>query len=194
MYIFIILIITLVLSLMVISARNPVNAVLFLVSVFVMTAIIFIILGAEFFAVLLFTVYVGAIAILFLFVVMMFNLRLIDLYGKTYYHMPSGYLLSIIQILLFIFVIIHDYNLFIINNILNYKIIYINNETNIRIIGSVLYNFCLDYFMIIALVLFIAMVGVIAMTLDKKPKVKINSPNRKSRQNVWWVNIQLVIK
>jgi NADH-quinone oxidoreductase subunit J len=76
---------------MVITSRNPVNAVLFLVSVFVLTAIMFIIVGAEFFAILLFTVYVGAIAVLFLFVVMMFNLRLMDLYGKTYYHMPSGF-------------------------------------------------------------------------------------------------------
>jgi NADH-quinone oxidoreductase subunit J len=58
--------------------------------VFALTAVLFLILGAEFFALLLFTVYIGAIAILFLFVIMMLDLRLAELHGSAYYHVPLG--------------------------------------------------------------------------------------------------------
>jgi NADH-quinone oxidoreductase subunit J len=82
-------------SLAVIFLKKPVYAVLALVGVFIETGIIFLIFGAEFLAVLLITVYVGAIAILFLFVVMMLDLRLVDLYGTTYYSFPVGAFLGI---------------------------------------------------------------------------------------------------
>lgn len=58
--------------------------------VFALTAVLFLLLGAEFFALLLFTVYIGAIAILFLFVIMMLDLRLAELHGSAYYHLPLG--------------------------------------------------------------------------------------------------------
>lgn len=61
-----------------------------MVLVFALTAILFLQLGAEFFALLLFTVYIGAIAILFLFVIMMLDLRLAELHGSAYYHVPLG--------------------------------------------------------------------------------------------------------
>jgi NADH-quinone oxidoreductase subunit J len=64
--------------------------VLSLVLVFALTAVLFLLLGAEFFALLLFTVYIGAIAILFLFVIMMLDLRLAELHGSAYYHVPLG--------------------------------------------------------------------------------------------------------
>jgi NADH:ubiquinone oxidoreductase subunit 6 (subunit J) len=125
---------------------------------------------------------------------MMFNLRLMDLYGKTYYHMPSGFWLSILQIFLFIYLIIHDYKIYKLNNTLIYNIISLNNDTNLKIIGSVLYNFCLDYFIIITLILFIAMIGVIVITLDSGQQEKNISVERISQENVYWVNIQLVLK
>lgn len=57
---------------------------------FALTALLFLLLGAEFFALLLFTVYIGAIAILFLFVIMMLDLRLAELHASAYYHVPLG--------------------------------------------------------------------------------------------------------
>ena len=69
----------------VVLARDPIQSVLFLVTVFILTAVLLFILGAEFLAILLITVYIGAIAILFLFVVMLLNLRMIEAYNSLYY-------------------------------------------------------------------------------------------------------------
>lgn len=77
-------------SFLVLRASNAVHSVLSLVMVFALTAVFFLLLGAEFFALLLFTVYIGAIAILFLFVIMMLDLRLAELHGSAYYHVPLG--------------------------------------------------------------------------------------------------------
>ena len=82
-------------SIAVIFLRKPVNAVLALVGVFFETAIIFITFGAEFLAMLLITVYIGAIAILFLFVVMMLDIRLVNLHGTTYYTYPLGAIIGL---------------------------------------------------------------------------------------------------
>jgi len=72
---------------LVVSSRNPVQSVLFLVLVFFLTAIFFLCLGAEFLALIFLMVYIGAIATLFLFVVMMLNLRLVEAYGNfSNYH------------------------------------------------------------------------------------------------------------
>jgi NADH-quinone oxidoreductase subunit J len=77
-------------------AKNPVQSVLLLVLVFLQTALLFILLGAEFLAILLITVYIGAIAILFLFVVMLLNLRVVELHSSLQYHIPIGIFLGLI--------------------------------------------------------------------------------------------------
>ena len=74
----------------VVLARDPIQSVLFLVTVFILTAVLLFIMGAEFLAILLITVYVGAIAILFLFVVMLLNLRMVEAYNSLYYQIPVG--------------------------------------------------------------------------------------------------------
>lgn len=88
------LILILIASLGVILVRDPIHSVILLVVSFIYTAILFYIIGAEFLAVLFMTVYIGAIAVLFLFVVMLLNLRMVELYTSLYYHLPVGMLLG----------------------------------------------------------------------------------------------------
>lgn len=75
---------------MIIISKNPIQSVFFLILIFLMTTIIFVLVGAEFLAIAVLIIYVGAIAILFLFVVMMLNLRILELYSSFHYHIPIG--------------------------------------------------------------------------------------------------------
>lgn len=184
-------------SLGVITSRSPVVAVLFLVSVFVETAIIFIVLGVEFYSVLLFTVYVGAIAILFLFVVMMFNLRLMDLYGNAYYHVASGHWIGVTQIAILILVISHDFelvNFSVWNDTNSHTTWLLQEDSNLEMLGITLYNYYMDLFLIIGLVLFLAMVGVITIALTEKPHMENKSNRRYSLDNLEWYNIKDFVK
>lgn len=79
----------------VVLVRDPIHSVILLVVSFIYSAVLFYIIGAEFLAVLFITVYVGAIAVLFLFVVMLLNLRMVELYTSLYYHIPVGIILGI---------------------------------------------------------------------------------------------------
>ena len=83
-------------AIMVISARNPVHAVLFLILVFFNTAGLFILMGAEFLAMILIVVYVGAVAVLFLFVVMMLDINFVELRQGFLRYLPVGGLIGIV--------------------------------------------------------------------------------------------------
>jgi len=83
-------------ALMVISAKNPVHSVLFLILSFVNAAGLFVLLGAEFLAMILLIVYVGAVAVLFLFVVMMLDINFIKLREGFLQYLPFGALLGIV--------------------------------------------------------------------------------------------------
>ena len=85
-------------ALMVISARNPVHSVLFLILSFVNASGLFVLLGAEFLAMILVVVYVGAVAVLFLFVVMMLDINFIKLREGFLQYLPFGALLGIVLI------------------------------------------------------------------------------------------------
>src|SRR6202049_4121928 len=83
-------------ALMVISARNPVHSVLFLISAFFNAAALFVLLGAEFLAMILVVVYVGAVAVLFLFVVMMLDIDFVALRRGFMEYLPIGGLIGIV--------------------------------------------------------------------------------------------------
>jgi len=85
-------------SLLVISSNNPIHSVFYLVIVFACAAMLLILLGIEFIPVLLMIVYVGAIAILFLFVVMMLNIRLVEYLENSSRYVPIGFIIGIIFI------------------------------------------------------------------------------------------------
>jgi len=152
-------------SLAVIFFRKPVNGILALVGVFFETAIIFITFGAEFLAILLITVYVGAIAILFLFVVMMLDIRLVNLHGTTYYSYPVGAFMGLCLIVVMASFLSEDIYYYL-SMVETSGEGYLSYESNIKAIGQVLYNWYLDLVIIVSLILLIAMIGVIVITID----------------------------
>src|SRR5580692_3168760 len=85
-------------ALMVIASRNPVHSVLFLILAFFNAAALFILLGAEFLALILLIVYVGAVAVLFLFVVMMLNVDFAELKRGALQYLPFGALIGLILV------------------------------------------------------------------------------------------------
>jgi NADH-quinone oxidoreductase subunit J len=108
---YLIMILILTSSFVVIFSKDPIQSVLFLVLVFIMTAVLLLLIGAEFLAILLITVYVGAIAILFLFVVMLLNLRMVEVYSSFYYHIPIGAFVGLLFYLIVFFILYQKHSI-----------------------------------------------------------------------------------
>lgn len=156
-------------ALIVVSTRNMVHAVMFLILAFFNSAGLFILLGAEFLAMLLIVVYVGAIAVLFLFVVMMLNIDKIVIEKFN----PKKPLLVMLAFILFteIFMMIQlsAGNLLIAKT--SYKIP--SDISNVKSIGKVLYTDFAIPFELAGAILFIAMIGAIILTLkEENPSVR----------------------
>ena len=151
----------------VISSRNPVHSVLFLILAFVNSAGIFVLAGAEFLAMILLIVYVGAVAVLFLFVVMMLNISLDNIKQQSKKYFFSGILVGGVLMLELIFSFVN-------RDVLNKKsnnLINTSSQTNTHEIGKVMYT---DYFFIFQLsgcILLVAMIGAIVLTLRKREGV-----------------------
>jgi len=154
----------------VISARNPVHSVLFLILTFFDAAGLFVLMGAEFLAMLLIVVYVGAVAVLFLFVVMMLDVDFAELRQGFLSYMPVGILVAVA---LFI-------ELFLVAGATSgadgapiaLAPAAPSSVTNAEALGRVLYTDYLLVFQMAGLVLFVAMVGAIVLTLRHRPGVK----------------------
>ena len=158
-------------ALMVISAKNPVHSVLFLILSFVNTSGLFVLLGAEFLAMILVVVYVGAVAVLFLFVVMMLDINFIKLREGFLQYLPFGALLGIVLIAeLGILFLTKSFSQ---NNLIIYsKFPAIAEVENTKMLGSVLYTKYFFLFQISGLILLVAMIGSITLTLRYKNKSK----------------------
>ena len=158
-------------ALMVISARNPVHSVLFLILSFVNASGLFVLLGAEFLAMILVVVYVGAVAVLFLFVVMMLDINFVKLREGFLQYLPFGALLGIVLIIeLGILFLTKSFS----KNSLN-KFVpspQINEIENTKLIGQVLYTDYFYLFQISGLILLVAMIGSITLTLRDRSQVK----------------------
>ena len=158
-------------ALMVISSKNPVHSVLFLILSFVNAAGLFVLLGAEFLAMILVVVYVGAVAVLFLFVVMMLDINFIKLREGFLQYLPFGALLGIVLIielgLLFLTENFREAGL------VNYSSNPIIQKTeNTKLIGEILYTNYFYLFQICGLILLVAMIGSITLTLRDRGKIK----------------------
>lgn len=182
---------------MVIQSRNPVHSVLFLILVFFNAAGLLILLGLDFFAMIFLVVYVGAIAVLFLFVVMMLNIKLAEINEKKLRYLPVGGLLGIL-FLFEIFLIINNdlVPVFTINPKLNrlanttytadHNLIISTSEylqftdwysildtvPNIQAIGMLVYTYYFYFFLLASLILLVAMIGAIVLTMHKSVSVK----------------------
>ncbi len=162
--------VTIASALMVVASRNPVHSVLFLILAFVNAAGLFLLLGAEFLAMLLVVVYVGAVAVLFLFVVMMLDVDFAEFRQGFLQYLPIGALIGLIFAVELLLVV----GTWTINpQIVRAPVAAIpGNLTNTAALGQVLYTQYIYYFQAAGLVLLVAMIGAIVLTLRDRPGVK----------------------
>ena len=161
----------LVAGLGVVSARNPVHSVLFLITAFFSAAGLFVLLGAEFLAMLLVIVYVGAVAVLFLFVVMMLDVDFAALKEGFARYLPLGGLVAgVLVIEMAVVAISVGAGGAAGKNAAPASAL--GGITNAETIGRVLYTDYVYYFQIAGLVLLVAMVGAIVLTLHHRPNIR----------------------
>ena len=159
-------------SLMVISSKNPVHSVLFLILTFFNAAGLFVILHAEFLAMILIIVYVGAVAVLFLFVVMMLDVNFAKSKENVLQYMPFGIFIGVVFICELIIVLINT-RLDLANiQILANPFSNFSDMTNTQALGSVLYTDYILYFQLSGVILLVAMIGSIVLTLRDRPGVR----------------------
>jgi NADH:ubiquinone oxidoreductase subunit 6 (subunit J) len=171
-------------SVMVISARNPIHSILFLILVFCNAAGLLILLEVEFLAMLFLIVYVGAISVLFLFVIMMLNVKLTEFNQSVLRYLPIGgvivfiFLIEVLSIIdadlvpLFgnqsfsnIKYLLHDLN----------SVAWINNVdfiTNSQVLGNLIYTYYFVLFLIAGMLLLVSMIGAIILTLNKRTNAR----------------------
>ena len=154
----------------VISARNPVHSVLFLILTFFTSAGLFVLLGAELLAMLLVVVYVGAVAVLFLFVVMMLDVDFAELKQGFLSYAPAGAIVA--AVLLLELGLVAGAALSVGGAPIAPAPPGPADVTNAEAIGRVLYTDYLLVFQLAGLILFVAMVGAIVLTLRHRPGVK----------------------
>jgi NADH-quinone oxidoreductase subunit J len=168
---------------MVIAARNPVHSVLFLISAFISVAGLFVLMGAEYLAMLLVVVYVGAVAVLFLFVVMMLDVDFVEMKQGFLQYMPIGFALSALVVIELITVLVvwafpDEAEMARAHPIptAGETVANPNGPTNIEAIGLVLYTDYVHFFQIAGMVLLIAMIGAIVLTFRTREGIKKQDP------------------
>jgi NADH-quinone oxidoreductase subunit J len=167
---------------MVIFSRNPVHSVLFLILAFVNAAGLFVLIGAEFIAWILIIVYVGAVAVLFLFVVMMLDVDFAELRQGFLNYLPIG---TIIGIILFVelatvltaYVIGPD-----VAKAITAPIPAADQISNTQALGLVLYTRYVYFFQAAGVILLVAMIGAIVLTLQHRVNVKRQDAAKQSRR------------
>ncbi|OFW97383.1 MAG: NADH:ubiquinone oxidoreductase subunit J [Alphaproteobacteria bacterium RIFCSPHIGHO2_12_FULL_66_14] len=157
---------------MVVVSRNPVYSVLFLILAFFNAAALFLLIGAEFIAMILVIVYVGAVAVLFLFVVMMLDINLVELREGFLKYLPVGAMIGVVllaEILLGLGVLGTGSATIAALNKQGAQVLAVDNT---RAIGRVLYTQYFYLFQVAGIVLLVAMIGAIVLTLRTRPGVR----------------------
>ena len=163
---------------MVVLSRNPVHSVFFLILAFFNAAALFVLLGAEFLAMILVVVYVGAVAVLFLFVVMMLDVDFEELRRGFVRYLPLGAAVGIALLA----------ELVLVGRIWAFPAAAggalgsatPSGLTNTEALGHILYTTYIYYFQIAGLVLLVAMIGAIVLTLRRRPGVRRQSISRQN--------------
>jgi NADH-quinone oxidoreductase subunit J len=163
--------VTLLAGLGVVSARNPVHSVLFLILSFFSAAGLFVLMGAEFLAMLLVVVYVGAVAVLFLFVVMMLDVDFAALRQGMARYLPIGGLFAVFLAgeMVAVASVVAGRGKAGVNDL---PMVAAPNTSNAESIGRVLYTDYAYFFQAAGMVLLVAMIGAIVLTLRHKPGVR----------------------
>ena len=157
-------------AVMVVVSRNPVHSVLFLILAFVNASGLFVLMGAEFLGMMLIVVYVGAVAVLFLFVIMMLDVDFLELREGFIEYLPVGLVIGGI----FLFELLLTVGFWVINPGVAKTITAAipTNVSNTEALGLVLYTKYIHYFQLAGMVLLVAMIGAIVLTLRHKASVK----------------------
>ena len=162
-------------SLMVITSRSTVNSVFFLILDFISVGCLFIMVGAEFLGMIILIVYVGAVAVLFLFVVMMLNVaeqKQSWFIGKKSNHLPTGLIVSVL-IFLELLVVVGGWKYK--ENFMSSNTLLISNISNTHQLGLVMYTDYILYFQLAGMILLLSMIGAILLTFRVRSKVKRQS-------------------
>jgi len=159
-------------AVMVVAARNPVHSVLFLIVAFVNAAALFLLAGAEFLGMILLVVYVGAVAVLFLFVVMMLDVDFASLKRGALHYAPVGAVVGVILMLELVMVFVsRKFS----PQIASPATPVDGNIHNTQALGNILYTDYVLYFQLAGLVLLVAMIGTIVLTLRHRVGIKRQS-------------------
>ena len=165
-------------AIMVVASKNTVHSVFYLILDFISVSCLFIMIGAEFLGMIMLIVYVGAVAVLFLFVVMMLNVaqQKNDRLSKekiSSSHIPFGSLISLI-IFLELIIVVGGWK-YKPNTIGTSSILIDKNFTNTHALGNVIYTDYIHLFQLAGLILLVAMIGAIVLTYRKREGVKKQS-------------------
>ncbi len=156
-------------ALMVITVKNPVQASLFLVLTFFSCAAIWMLLEAEFLAITLVLVYVGAVMVLFLFVVMMLDINVARMRAAFMQYLPIG-IAVLITMAVMMFMVVSQIHI-------DAPVRHAADYNNTRELGLVLYTVYVYPFEIAAVILLVAIIAAIALTLRRRPKTKYQNPD-----------------
>ena len=156
----------------VIASRNPVHSALFLVLSFVQSAMLWLLLEAEFLAVVLVLVYVGAVMVLFLFVVMMLDINEEALKEGFARYLPIGVLVALVLVLEIVYVVWYSSQ-----NLLTGIVpeSYPPGYSNTEALGSILYTEHVYAFELAAVILLLAIVAAITLTMRRRPGLKVQN-------------------
>ena len=160
---------TLIGGIFTVVSRNPVHSVLWLILAFLSAAGLFVLLGAEFVAMLLIIVYVGAVAVLFLFVVMMLDVDFAELKAEMAKYLPLGLLIGVIVLMQLMFAVgVWDYS----TGHEDRLAAEIGTGTNTAELGAIIYDDYILIFQLSGLILLVAMIGAIVLTLRHRVDIK----------------------
>ena len=157
-------------AVMVVVSRNPVHSVLYLILAFVNASGLFVLMGAEFLAMILIVVYVGAVAVLFLFVIMMLDVDFTQLREGFIDYLPVGLVIG--GIFMFELLLIAGTWLIQPGTTKAITAAIPTNVSNTEALGLVLYTKYIHYFQLAGMVLLVAMIGAIVLTLRSRPGVR----------------------
>nr|QPK67162.1 NADH dehydrogenase subunit 6 [Pelargonium transvaalense] len=168
----------LVSALLVVRAKNPVHAVLFFILVFCNTSGLLLLLGLDFFAMIFLVVYIGAIAVLFLFVVMMFHIQIAEIHEEVLRYLPVSGIIGLIFWSEIFFILDNESIPLLPSQEKNLTMGYmlyagkVQGWTNLEALGNLLYTHYFVWFLLSSLILLVAMVGAIVLTMNRTCKVK----------------------
>jgi NADH-quinone oxidoreductase subunit J len=182
-------------SYIVISLKNSVFSILFLVLIFLNAAALIMMLETEFLAILFLIVYVGAIAVLFLFVIIILNVKLSEFYYSIGQYILIGSILGIIFLVQTFLILDTNIEFHFLDNIHNLYPEWnfeVYSQSNIEALGSNLYTNYIYVFILAAIILLIAIIGAIVLTIHQRGYVKrqniLNQVSRDFKDSVYYIN------